>query len=147
MSKITFAPIPNDILRRTDISSSAKLCCARLIQYAGQDSEAFPKLQTLGNELGMSARNVQRLLLELEEKGLIVKHQRGCNRSNMYYVDKSILIHRRDLDTTDLSSPNRTKLSTPDTTNVSYPYRRKENFKKEIEKITLALGDKMRMPR
>lgn len=78
MNKITFAPILNDILRRTDISSSAKLCFARLIQYAGQNSETFPKLQTLGNELGISARNVQRLLSELEEKGLIVKHQRGC---------------------------------------------------------------------
>jgi hypothetical protein len=32
-----------------------------------------------------------------------------------------------------------------DVPKVAYPYRRKENFKKEIEKITAGLGDKMRM--
>ena len=34
----------------------------------------------------------------------------------------------------------------PDVPKVAYPYRRKENFKKEIEKITAGLVHKMRMP-
>lgn len=65
MSKATFAPIPNDILCRKDISHGAKLCCARLIQYAGKGDKAFPKLPTLAGELGMSVRAVQRILFIL----------------------------------------------------------------------------------
>jgi hypothetical protein len=40
---------------------------------------------------------------------------------------------------------DRPLLATPETPKVATPYRRKENFKKEIEKITHALGDKLRV--
>jgi hypothetical protein len=143
----TFAPIPNDILCRTDLSPGAKLCCARLIQYAGKDGQAFPKLATLGEELGFSPRNVQRFLAELEKHKLVTAQQRGRGQSNIYHVDKSLLIHSHKLTTTDLSTLDRTDSSTPDTTDLSTPYRRKDNFKKEIEKITAGLVDNMRMPR
>jgi hypothetical protein len=148
MSQLTFAPIPNEILRRTDLSPGAKLCCARLIQYAGKDGQAFPKLATLGEELGFSSRNVQRFIAELESHKLVTTQQRGRGQSNIYHVDKSILIHNPKLTTTDLSTLNRTDSSTLDTTDSSTPYKgRKENFKKEIEKITAGLVHNMRMPR
>lgn len=144
----TFAPIPNDILRRTDLSHGAKLCCARLIQYAGKDGQAFPKLATLGEELGMSPRAVQRFLMELENKKLVISQQRGRGQSNIYYVDKSLLIHSSNLTTTNLSTLNTTDSSTPDTTDLSTPYKgRKDNFKKEIEKITAGLVDKWKVLR
>ena len=141
----TFAPIPNSILRRTDLSHGAKLCCARLIQYAGKDGKAFPKLTTLVDELGMSKRAVQRFLVELEENGLITSKQRGRGQSNLYLVDKSIVIHIPNLDVPKVATLDTPLLATPEMPKVATPYRRKENFKKEIEKITHALGDKMRV--
>ncbi len=147
MSKITFAPIPNKILCRTDISHGAKLCCARLIQYAGKDGQAFPKLPLLAEELGMSVRAVQRFIIELEGLELIQSKRRGKGMSNLYHVDKSLLIHRSKSDMPEVAHLERPKLAHPDAPKVAYPYRRKENYKKEIEKITLALGDKMRMTR
>ena len=148
MSQLIFAPIPNEILRRTDLSHGAKLCCARLIQYAGKDGQAFPKLATLGEELGMSPRAVQRFLTELESHKLVTTQQRGRGQSNVYHVDKSILIHSPKLTTPEVSCLDTPKLSTLDTPEVSTPYKgRKDNFKKEIEKITAGLVHNMRMPR
>ena len=141
----TFAPIPNEILRRKDLSHGAKLCCARLIQYAGKDGKAFPKLTTLVDELGMSKRAVQRFLIELEENNLITPHRRGRGQSNMYVLDKSIIIHIPNLDVPKVATLDMPLLATLEVPKVATPYRRKENFKKEIEKITHALGDKMRM--
>jgi len=142
----TFAPLPNKVLRRTDLSHGAKLCCARLIQYAGKDGRAFPKLPTLAEELGMSVRAVQRFIAELESLDLIQTHRRGRGQSNLYLVDKSILIHSTHFDTPEVAHPDTPKVAHPDTPEVSYPYRRKENFKKEIEKITAGVVNNMRMP-
>lgn len=148
MSPLTFAPIPNKILSRTDLSHGAKLCCARLIQYAGKDGLAFPKLATLGEELGCSPRNAQRFIAELECHKLLTTQQRGRGKSNIYHVEKSLLIHSPALTTTDLSTLDTTDSSTLDTTDPSTPYKgRKENFKKEIEKITAGIVDNLRMPK
>jgi hypothetical protein len=38
-------------------------------------------------------------------------------------------------------------LATPEMPKLATPYRRKENFKKELEKITAGLVHNMRMPR
>lgn len=143
----TFAPIPNDILRRTDLSHGAKLCCARLIQYAGKDNKAFPKLPTLAAELGMSVRAVQRFLTELESHNLIETQRRGRGQSNQYVLSKTMLIHRRHFDTPEVAHLDTPKLAHPDAPKVAYPYRRRNNLKKEIEEITSSLVDKMRMPR
>jgi hypothetical protein len=64
----------------------------------------------------------------------------------MYTVDKSIVIHIPILDMPKVATLDRPLLATPETPKVATPYRRKENFKKEIEKITAGLGHKMRMP-
>lgn len=147
MSKATFAPIPNDILSRKDISHGAKLCCARLIQYAGKSDKAFPKLPTLAGELGMSVRAVQRFLIELEGLGLIKTQRRGRGQSNVYVLDKALLIHRKHFDTPKVAHQDRPKLAHPDASEVSYPYRRRNNSKKEIEKITTQVANSLRMPR
>lgn len=147
MSKATFAPIPNDILCRKDISHGAKLCCARLIQYTGKGDKAFPKLPTLAGELGMSVRAVQRFLIELEGLGLIKTQRRGRGQSNVYVLDKALLIHRKHFDTPKVAHQDRPKLAHPDASEVSYPYRRRNNSKKEIEKITAQVANSLRMPR
>jgi hypothetical protein len=76
--------IPNWLLERSEISPGAKLCFARLAQYAGKNGKAFPAQETLGNALGTSARNVRRYLKELEEHRLIRPIQHGMNQPNSY---------------------------------------------------------------
>lgn len=141
----TFAPIPNDVLRRTDLSHGAKLVCARLIQYAGKGNKAFPKLPKLAEEVGMSARAVQRFLSELEDLELIESQRRGRGQSNSYTLNAALLIHRRHFDTPKVSRLDTPKLSSLDKPKVAYPYGRRNNFKKEIEEITAGIVDKWRV--
>ena len=91
----TFAPIPNEILRRKDLSHGAKLCCARLIQYAGKDGKAFPKLSTLGDELGMSKRAFFGIVWaaaaeKLRTHSLILSHHRLTNGYSTFLVTFSL---------------------------------------------------------
>jgi DNA-binding transcriptional regulator GbsR (MarR family) len=147
MSSATFAPIPNSILRRTDLSHGAKLCAARLIQYAGRDIKAYPRLDTLADELGMSVRAVQRFLAELESYGLIKTQRRGRGQSNMYILEDALLIHRRHFNTTEVADLDMPKLAYLDTPKVAHPYKRRNNMKKEIEEITAGIVNKWKMPR
>jgi len=94
----------------------------------------------------MSPRAVQRFIAELENNNLIKVQQRGHGQSNIYYVDKSILIHNLETTTTEVSSLTMPFLSTLDTPKVAYPYKgRKDNFKRKLEKITAELVDNLRM--
>lgn len=120
----TFAPIPNDILRRKDLSHGAKLVCARLIQYAGKGNQAFPKLPKLAEEVGMSARAVQRFLSELENLKLIESQRRGRGQANAYTLCAPLLIHRKHFDTPEVA---------------------RQNTQKEVQKITADIVKKWRM--
>lgn len=135
--KRTFAPIPNDILRNRDLSHGAKLCCARLIQYAGKTGKAFPKLPTLADELGMSVRAVQRFISELEFHALLETKRRGRGQSNMYLMDESLFIHKFIHDTPEVACLDMPKVATLDVPEVAYPYKYiKDKFKKELEEKT-----------
>jgi len=89
--------IPNWLMCRTEISPGAKLCFARLCQYAGVDGKCFPAQSTLCTELGTSERQTKRYLAELKEAGLISVIQQGLNRPNIYkfiyhkWMDASII--------------------------------------------------------
>ena len=63
--------IPNCLMRTNLISSGAKLCWARLAQYAGQNGQAWPSQEELAVELGVSERTVRNYLKELCDKGLL----------------------------------------------------------------------------
>ncbi|HUJ08556.1 MAG TPA: hypothetical protein VL171_00880 [Verrucomicrobiae bacterium] len=47
----TFAPAPNWLLRRREVSTTAKLVYAGLAQYAGTQGVAYPSLGRLAGEL------------------------------------------------------------------------------------------------
>ena len=147
MTTLTFAPIPNYILRHRDLSHGAKLCCARLIQYAGKTGKAYPKLSTLADELGMSVRAVQRFISELEFNALIETRQRGRGRSNIYILDESLLIHNFIHNTPLLATLDTPEVATPDTPLLAYPYRRRNNFKKKLEEITPESVDNLEIRR
>lgn len=93
--------IPNWLLERPEISSGAKLCFARLAQYAGEKGEAFPSQETLGKELGVSERNARRYLKELEDNQIIQSVRKGLGQSNTY----RFLVHKwMETNRTDMSS-------------------------------------------
>jgi hypothetical protein len=76
--------IPNWLLRRPEVSHGAKLCYARLCQYAGKNGECWPHQSTLANELSCSLRNVGYLLKELVDHGLILVKRRGKDLPAIY---------------------------------------------------------------
>lgn len=82
------AIIPNWLMKRREISASAKQIYARLAQFAGEKGYCVPKIDTLADETGESTRNVIRGIKQLENVKLISKTRRGLNRSNRYYFLK-----------------------------------------------------------
>lgn len=63
--------VPNWLLERREIGSTAKLVYARLMQYAGDTGVAYPQIKTLASEIGMSQAWVEKCLRELREAGLV----------------------------------------------------------------------------
>src|SRR3990172_6930356 len=63
--------IPNCLMEYEGLTAMAKLCWARLAQYAGMDGRCHPMQETLAREIGISSRQVIRILKELEIKGFI----------------------------------------------------------------------------
>jgi hypothetical protein len=76
--------LPDVVLANPNLSCGAKLLWARLARYAGVNGVCFPSCQTLGTDLGCSARQVQRYIAELVDAGFITAKQRGFNKSNTY---------------------------------------------------------------
>ena len=76
--------IPNWLMRRTEVTTSAKLVYARLVQYCSEEGVAWPKIESLSEEVGLSVRQCGRVLAELKEIGLIESEQRGLGQSNCY---------------------------------------------------------------
>jgi hypothetical protein len=71
-------------MERPEISPGAKLCFARLAQYAGADGDCRPGMTTLGRELGVSIAQARRYVGELEKAGLIVRKIGGGRFANRY---------------------------------------------------------------
>src|SRR5262245_57464039 len=77
--------LPNWLVRRQEISQGAKICYARLAQYAGDKGYAYPSQETLAGELGVCSRQVRNYLDELVKARLIDSDQQGLNSTNCYY--------------------------------------------------------------
>lgn len=83
----TFSIIPNSIMRRRDLSATAKLLHARLLQYQGCNGEAWPGISTLAAEIGVHRCRVSVHLQKLERLGLLqVERRAGYRASNRYRV-------------------------------------------------------------
>ena len=77
--------VPNWLMARPEISPGAKLCFARLAQYAGENGKCFPRQAVLAADLGTGDRNVRKYLNELEKHHLIKISRHGLNRPNTYH--------------------------------------------------------------
>lgn len=65
------AIIPTEILRNTKLLASEKLVLARLMQFAGANGDAFPRVEILADEVGLGVRQTQNCLRRLRELGLL----------------------------------------------------------------------------
>jgi hypothetical protein len=124
------AIVPNWLLERRELSQGAKLAYARLCQYAAKDGTdegtAWPRRETLADELGVTARQVDRYLKELENNKLIHVDRPGLTKSNRYrfpthtwmpvpestYMSTQESTHTSSQDSTDTSTQERTDTST-----------------------------------
>ena len=88
------AVIPNCIMELTDLSQTAKLCLARLHQYAGRKGECFPSVARLAEEVGVKRTAAKRAIQDLVDFGLLEKtgntNDKGEHVSNSYFF----LYHR-----------------------------------------------------
>jgi hypothetical protein len=80
--------VPNAILHNKTLLPIAKLCYARLVQYAGRDGRCFPSLSTLAEELGVERRHIRNIVKSLEDHGFIRrvyrKREDGSSASNEF---------------------------------------------------------------
>jgi DNA-binding transcriptional MocR family regulator len=81
----TGAMVPEWLMVRTEVSPGAKLAYARLARYAGQKGVAFPRLERLGSDLGVSRDQARRYVAELVKHGLITSKTGGFHRANRYH--------------------------------------------------------------
>jgi hypothetical protein len=79
--------IPEVLVRAKGISPGAKLAYGRLARYAGQDGDCYPAAPTLAEEIGMSVRQTQYYLGELERNKFIrriTRLSKSGQRSNAF---------------------------------------------------------------
>ena len=83
----TFAPCPNWLGRRREVSSTAKLVYARLLQYRGNKNAglAWPSYETLASEVGKCRRTAMNAVKELVDHNL-VELKRRRNKSNVFQL-------------------------------------------------------------
>jgi len=80
-----FTQVPNDIIHDPTLSPSAKTVYLVLLSYdhAGRKGRSWPSQTAIAKSTGLSARQVRRILKELEARGLLAIGA-GPNRSNAY---------------------------------------------------------------
>jgi hypothetical protein len=112
--------VPNWLLIRTEVSPGAKLAYARLSQFAGRNMIAFPGLDVLAAELGVSERQLFNYVTELKEHGLLEVERRGLGRVNHYrFLNHPWIDFLReepetsDLDRKDTSDQDQQDIATP----------------------------------
>lgn len=81
--------VPESLLKCSDICVAGRLLFGLLARFAGRDGRCFPSVETLAKEMGMSARQIQRLLTKLCRAGFLRRdpqyRSNGSQRSNAYY--------------------------------------------------------------
>jgi|GEM_PF-6484208 len=116
--------IPEGLARSREISPGAKLLYGALVKRAGTNGYCWPSKRILADDLGLSERQIQRYIGELEQHELIarrVRYSQGHQRSNAYhFLWSSALLtpaseaHRGETDVTPLGETDLTPLGETD---------------------------------
>lgn len=125
--------VPNWLLERTEVSQGAKLAYARLSQHAGKNGVAWPKRETLAAELGVTPRQIDRYLKELETHRLVEIERLGLTKANRY----RFRMHEwmSTFESTFMSTQELTDTSSQESPDMSTPIKRiiEENQKKSCD--------------
>jgi hypothetical protein len=100
--------IPNALVRYKGLSPSAKLVYGRLSQYAGEDGKCFPAEDVLADEVGLSKRQVYRLLSELETGKFII-----CRATGYVFLWHDIFDQKQEASCDKLSQASDISVTTP----------------------------------
>lgn len=76
--------IPNWLLERPEVTSTAKLCYARLSEYAGESGIAYPSEAALAKAVALKPRQIRRVIYELKKHELIGVELVGFPGRNEY---------------------------------------------------------------
>ena len=89
------ALVPSCIMRAREMNPTEKLCLARLYQYSGQDGECYPSQLALARELGISQRQVNRIIADLVRQGFVeIVRPAGLDRLRHRTARYRLLWHR-----------------------------------------------------
>ena len=80
------AQIPPTVLSHPDLSFGAKVLFAALHAHAWPEDHCWPSQEELARNVSCTVRQVQRLLLQLRNAGLVTWKRRGLNRPNVYRI-------------------------------------------------------------
>jgi hypothetical protein len=78
------AQLPPAVLSHPELSFGAKVLFAALYAHAWPEDHCWPSQEELARDVSCTVRQVQRLLLQLRQAGLVVWKRRGLNRPNVY---------------------------------------------------------------
>jgi hypothetical protein len=106
--------IPNALARNPKLTAVDKLVYGRLCQYAGKDGIAFPKQETLADEVGVSERHTRRSIGRLCQLGFLQRSvpdgkDRLMHKSNRY----QFIWHETFDELSEIAPPGRTPVSSP----------------------------------
>ena len=78
------AQLPPAVLSHPELSFGAKVLFAALYAHAWPEDHCWPSQDELARDVSCTVRQVQRLLLQLRQAGLVTWKRRGLNRPNVY---------------------------------------------------------------
>ena len=78
-------PLDDFLIRRKEVSSDAKICYARLAQFASLDMSAHISRETLAELVGLSKNQVDYCLRELKKHRLIRWKKAGFQGANVFF--------------------------------------------------------------
>ena len=128
--------IPNWLLKRPELSHGAKLCYARLCQFAGSKGMCYPKQNTLATEIGVSERQVRTYISELMKHALLEKKKSGKKNLNQYVfpLHDWMDVNRQDSSALPLNRQDSSCLNRKDSS--SFIRRESVEVKKHIRDIS-----------
>ncbi len=90
--KYRFCPLYNYLIEYRGLSWAAKICYARLNQYAGDDGICYPKQETIAKEMNLSTRQIYSLIKELESERFIVTIKATGTDKLMHKSDRYLIL-------------------------------------------------------
>lgn len=112
-----FTLIQNSLLRPSQLTINARYLLCVLLRYCGNKEYCFPSQVTLGEDLGLSPRQVSVYLKELIHNGLVSKTRSGFNKPNTYKVAKTFTVESQKIIAIDKKCSSDTDKK-PDSTHI-----------------------------